>query len=44
MPKVTRKTTRFDAADYLDTEDRQIAYSLALAASPIGARPQAPAS
>jgi hypothetical protein len=25
MPKVTPKTTRFDAADYLDTEARQIA-------------------
>ena len=26
MPKMTVKTTRFDAADYLDTEDRQVAY------------------
>jgi len=26
MPKVIPKTTRFDAADYLDTEDRQVAY------------------
>jgi probable addiction module antidote protein len=26
MPKVTVKTTRFDAADYLDTEERQVAY------------------
>ena len=26
MPKATSKTTRFDAADYLDTEERQVAY------------------
>ena len=26
MPKVMSKTTRFDAADYLDTEERQAAY------------------
>jgi probable addiction module antidote protein len=26
MPKMSQKTTRFDAADYLDTEERQIAY------------------
>jgi len=26
MPKVMPKTTRFDAADYLDTEERQVAY------------------
>ena len=26
MPKTTSKTTRFDAADYLDTEERQVAY------------------
>src|SRR6185312_1548339 len=26
MPKVMSKTTRFDAADYLDTEERQVAY------------------
>src|SRR5579871_29492 len=26
MPKVTPKTTRFDAAHYLDTEERQVAY------------------
>lgn len=26
MPKVLSKTTRFDAADYLDTEERQVAY------------------
>jgi probable addiction module antidote protein len=26
MAKVTPKTTRFDAADYLDTEERQVAY------------------
>src|SRR5262249_50172153 len=26
MPKVMLKTTRFDAADYLDTEERQVAY------------------
>src|SRR5690349_1302148 len=26
MPKVATKTTRFDAADYLDTEGRQAAY------------------
>src|SRR5262252_7206443 len=27
MPKTTRfETTRFDAADYLDTPDRQVAY------------------
>lgn len=26
MPKVPSKTTRFDAADYLDTEERQVAY------------------
>ncbi len=26
MPKVMPKTTRFDAADYLDSEERQVAY------------------
>jgi probable addiction module antidote protein len=26
MPKMTSRTTRFDAADYLDTEERQVAY------------------
>jgi DNA-binding phage protein len=26
MPEATTKTTRFDAADYLDTEERQVAY------------------
>src|ERR1700742_3971877 len=26
MPKTSLKTTRFDAADYLDTEERQVAY------------------
>ncbi len=26
MVKVTPKTTRFDAAEYLDTEERQVAY------------------
>src|SRR5882724_13183340 len=26
MPKLASKTTRFDAADYLDTEARQVAY------------------
>jgi probable addiction module antidote protein len=26
MPKLVSKTTRFDAADYLDTEERQVAY------------------
>jgi probable addiction module antidote protein len=26
MPKGTVKTTRFDAADYLDSEERQVAY------------------
>src|ERR1700754_4734126 len=26
MPRLTSKTTRFDAADYLDTEERQAAY------------------
>jgi len=26
MAKVTPKTTRFDAAEYLDTEERQVAY------------------
>jgi probable addiction module antidote protein/putative addiction module killer protein len=26
MPKVPAKTTRFDAAEYLDTEERQVAY------------------
>src|SRR5215475_11994558 len=26
MPRLTSKTTRFDAADYLDTEERQVAY------------------
>jgi probable addiction module antidote protein len=26
MPRATIKTTRFDAADYLDTEERQAAY------------------
>jgi probable addiction module antidote protein len=26
MPKVVPTTTRFDAADYLDTEERQVAY------------------
>jgi probable addiction module antidote protein len=26
MPKVVPTTTRFDAADYLDTEQRQVAY------------------
>ena len=25
-PKTAPKTTRFDAADYLDTEERQVAY------------------
>jgi probable addiction module antidote protein len=26
VPKVTLKTRRFDAAEYLDTEERQVAY------------------
>jgi len=26
MPKTASKTTRFDAADYLDSEERQVAY------------------
>jgi probable addiction module antidote protein len=26
MPKTMSKTTRFDAADYLDNEERQVAY------------------
>src|SRR6202008_3031280 len=26
MPRLTSKTTRFDAVDYLDTEERQVAY------------------
>jgi DNA-binding phage protein len=26
MPKLAPETTRFDAADYLDTEERQAAY------------------
>jgi|SRR5690242_13788738 len=26
MPRVPSKITRFDAADYLDTEERQVAY------------------
>ena len=26
MPKIVSKTTRFDAADYLDSEKRQLAY------------------
>lgn len=26
MPKIVPKTTRFDAADYLDSEERQAAY------------------
>ena len=26
MAKKTKKTTRFDAADYLDSEERQVAY------------------
>jgi probable addiction module antidote protein len=26
VPKVMSKTTRFDATDYLDTEERQVAY------------------
>ena len=26
MPRTPIKTTRFDAADYLDSEDRQVAY------------------
>jgi len=26
MPKLTPKTTRFDAADHLDSEERQVAY------------------
>jgi probable addiction module antidote protein len=26
MPKLAPETTRFDAADYLDTKERQVAY------------------